>query len=443
MSRTTWSDHKDAQLRRTAVQLYRGGISAAEVARQLHHSRSWVCQWVHYRHHHPWTRFRSAPRASRHHPHQLSGKSERRIVRLRQLLMRHRQPRLRFASTGARTLQKEWGRRYPEPAPSLNTMQRVLQRHHLTPQAPTPCRRAYRPHPEATSPDAVHATDLITRWITGGEVVQTFNTVDISRNDAYSTSHATTTAATACAHLLQTGQQLGVPDVAQFANESALSGGNHPWGLGKVVRLGLYLGIDVLFILLGEADDNSPVETCNHLWAQRFWGLHHFTRRRDVSRVQRTLLAWFRSHSIAPRQPDPPEHMRLGAQVHTLASHDATDLPPRLPICAGHLHAVRRVSPEGGGRFLHQSWRVGTRYRGRYVWLTLETTRQRLSLWDQARVGAPWKRLKTVAAPLNEPVVAVPKRFARLRAARQPRGQSGASIDNGSKPAKLAAQPSP
>ena len=142
-----------------------------------------------------------------------------------------------------------------------------------------------------------------------------------------------------------------MPDVAQFDNESAFSGGHPPWGLGKVVRLCLSLGIDVLFIPLGEADYNSPVETFNHLWAQRFWGLHHFTRRRDGSRVQRPFLAWYRSHSIAPRQPDTPEHMRQGAQVHTLTSHDATDLPPRLPICAGHIHAVRRVSQRVGSAF--------------------------------------------------------------------------------------------
>jgi hypothetical protein len=354
--------------------------------------------------------------------------------------MRHRQPRLRFASGGARTIQKEWGRRYPEPAPSLSTLQRVLHRHHLTTQAPTPCRRAYRPHPEATYPDAVHATDIITRWITGGEVVQTFNTVDIYSNDAYSTSHATKTAAAACEHLLQTWQHLGVPDVAQFDNESAFSGGHHPWVLGQVVRLCLYLGIEVLFIPLGEADYNSPVETFNHLWAQRFWGLHHFTRRRDVSRVQRPFLAWYRSHYIAPRKPDTPERMRQGAQVHTLASHDAAGLPPRLPIGAGRVQAVRRVSPQGQVRFLNQTWRVGKRYRERYVWLTLETAHKRLSIWYQARAGAPWKRLKTVAAPLNESVVAVPKRFMPLHAARQPGNRDKPLVDNGSKPAKVAAQ---
>ena len=369
MSRNSRSDDKDAQLRRTAVKLYRSGTPATEVARRCHRSRSWVYKWVHYRVFHPWTRFRSTSRTPHHHPKQLSVNHQKRIVRLRQLLMRHRQPRLRFASVGARSIQKEWGRRYREPVPSLSTIQRVLKRHRLTTDKLRKRHHAYRPHPAATYPDAVHATDVITRWITGGEVVQTFNTVDVYSNDAYSTSHATKTATAACEHLLQTWQQLGVPDIAQFDNENTFSGGNHPWVLGKVVRLCLYMGIEVLFIPLGEADYNSPVETFNHLWAQRFWGRHPFTRRRDVLRVRRTFLAWYRSQYIAPRQPDTPERMRLGAQVHTLASRDATNLPPRLPICAGRVHAIRRVSPQGQVRFLNQTLQVGKRYRERYVWL--------------------------------------------------------------------------
>jgi hypothetical protein len=443
MSRNTRSDHKDAQLRRTAVKRYRAGIPAIEVARQLHRSRSWVYKWVHYRNQHPWTRFRSASRASLHHPNRLSAKSERRIIHLRQLLMRHRQPRLRFALVGARTIQKEWRRRYPEPSPSLRTIQRVLKHHHLTTQAPKPCHHAYRPHPDATYPNAVHATDIITRWITGGEVVQTFNTVDIYSNDVCSSSHATKTAAAAREHLLQTWQQLGVPDMAQFDNESSFSGGNHPWVLGQVVRLCLYMGIEVLFIPLGEADYNSPVETFNHLWAQQFWGRHHFKRRRDVSRVWRTFLTWYRSQYIAPRQPDTPERMRLGVRLHTLAPCEAIGLPKRLPICAGRVHAVRRVSSQGQVRFLNQTLRVGKRYCERYVWLTLETAHQRLSIWYQGRDRTPWKRIKTVAAPMSESVVAVPKRFARLHGARQPRARDQSVIDNGSKPAKIAAQRCP
>jgi hypothetical protein len=132
--------------------------------------------------------------------------------------------------------------------------------------------------------------------------------------------------------------------------------------------------------------------------------------------------------------------MRLGARVHTLASRDVTGLPHRLPICAGRVHAVRRVSQQGWVRFLNQSFRVGKRYRERYVWLTLETAQKRLSIWHQARAEAPWKQLKTVEAPLSEPVVAVPKRFARLHTARQLNTQRRPIVENGSEPAKIAGQ---
>lgn len=213
------SDQAEAQRRRTAVKMYRAGTSAPTIADKLHHSRSWVYKWVTYRAQHPWTRFRSRSRASHHHPNQISKVSEKRIIRLRRQLAPRAPRRLRFAPVGARSIQREWRKRYAETSPSLSTIQRVLHRNHLTSHASS--KRCYRPHPGAEAPNAVQATDLITRWIEGGEVVQTFNTVDIYSNDASSSSSATKTASDARQHLLKTWANLGVPDLAQFDNESA------------------------------------------------------------------------------------------------------------------------------------------------------------------------------------------------------------------------------
>lgn len=130
--------------------------------------------------------------------------------------------------------------------------------------------------------------------------------------------------------------------------------------------------------------------------------------------------------------------MRLGTQVHTRTPRDTMGLPPRFPLCAGRVHAVRRVSQAGRVRFLNQSFRLGKRYRERYVWLTLETTYKRLSMWYRGRAAAPWKRLKTIVVPLSEPVIAVPKRFACLHAKRQSRTQHRHIVDNSSKPANIA-----
>lgn len=414
MCHTTRSEQEAAQLRRRAVQMYRAGIAAADVARKLKRSRGWVYKWVNHQKQHPWTRFRSGSRAPHHRANRLPDVSARRIVRIRQQLMCNRPRRLRFAPVGARSIQSEWRKRCPkQEPPSLSTIQRVLQRKRLTNGAARPSRSRYRPHPPATYPNAVQATDIITRWITGGEVVQTFNTVDVYSNDTYSTTHSSKTIRQVCWHLLHTWQHLGVPDLAQFDNESAFSGGRHARVLSRVVRLCLYLGIEVLFTPLGEASYNWPVETFNNLWAQLFWSRHQFKRRQDVPRVQRAFLKWYRTDYIAPRQPDTPLQMRRGYQLRYLSARSAARLPNPLPLCAGQVHTVRRVSETGYVSFLNQPVRVGKRHHKRYVWLTLETACQRLTIWYQARAEADWQWLKEFEYPLAEPIVPVPERFAR------------------------------
>jgi len=411
MERMTRAEHRDAQRRRMAVRLYRAGMPVTAIAWKLKQSTSWIYKWVRYQVCHRWTRFRSASRVPQHRPTQTPEVVERRILRLRRQLVRHQPRRLRFAGIGARTIQHEYRKRYGA-APSQSTIQRILGHHHLGVHARRP-RARYRPHPAAEVPNAVQATDIITRWIYGGATVQTFNTVDLYSNDASSTTHADKTGAEARQHLLRTWKTLGMPALAQFDNEAAFSGGRHAQAISQVVRLCLYFGIPVLFTPLGEASYNWQVETFNELWADRVWNRHQFSRRGDVPRVQQAFLNWFRTGYIAPRQSDTPAHLREGHPIRRLPEACAASLPEHLPICAGLIHAVRRVTETGYTSFLNLPVRVGKRYAGRYVWLTLETAHQRLTVWYQARAGVEWRQLKELPFPLKEPVLPVPKQFTR------------------------------
>jgi len=411
MRRMTRAERADAQRRRTAVHLYRAGVPVTTIAQKLKQSIRWVYRWIQYHARHPWTRFRSASRAPQHRPTQTPEVVERRILRLRRQLVRHQPRGLRFAGIGARTIQHEYRKRYGA-APSLSTIQRILDHHHLVEHARRP-RARYRPHPAAESPNAVQATDIITRWIYGGSVVQTFNTVDIYSNDVCSTIHADKTGVEACQHLLETWKTLGIPTLAQFDNEAAFSGGRYAQSISPVVRLCLYFGISVLFTPLGEASYNWPVEIFNDLWAQRFWNRHQFSRRCDVPRAQRAFLNWYRTAYIAPRQSNTPAHLRQGYSIHRLPDRWVEQVPDPLPICAGLIHAVRRIDEKGYTRFLNVPIRVGKRYAGRYVWLTLETADQRLAVWYQPRADAEWRQLKELTFWLKEPVLPVPQRFAR------------------------------
>jgi len=414
MRATKRTDQSDARQRRLAVQLYRAGQSAQHIVQKLRRSRSWLYKWIDYRARHPWTRFRAGSRAPHQHPNRLPQVVTGRVLHLRRYLMQHKSPETRFMGVGARTIQGEYRKRHGPP-PSLSTIQRILNHHHCTTRT-SPRRKRYRPHPAAEYPNAVQATDIITRWITGGTVVQAFHTVDVYSNDVASTIHANKTDDDACQHLLKTWQILGIPDLAQFDNESAFSGGRYAHKISQVVRLCLYFGIPVLFTPIDEASYNWPAETFNALWAKQFWNRHHFSRRRDVPRVQRSFLNWYRTEYVAPRQSDTPAHLRRGHRIRRLSAHSATQIPDPLPICVGFIHAVRRVDDIGAVRFLNAPIRIGKRYAGRYVWLTLDTRHQRLTVWYQRAIEADWRLLKVRDYPLHETVQPVPQKFARLHA---------------------------
>jgi len=413
MAKAPRSEQLAAQQRRRAVRLYQGGTPVTVIAEKLKRSVSWVYKWIAYRAQHLWTRFRSGSRAPHQHPNQTALVVERRVVRLRRHLEQHTSPDARFAGVGARTIQHEYRKRYGPP-PSLSTVQRILNRNAcITPPHKRP---RYRPHPPAEYPNAIHATDIITRWITGGTVIQAFHTVDVYSNDVASTIRANKTAADACQHLLNTWKTLGIPDLAQFDNESAFSGGRYARQISQVVRLCLSFGIPVLFTPLNEADYNWPVETFNALWAKQFWNRHHFSRRGDVPRVQRSFLEWYRTEYVAPRQSDTPARLRRGHRIRRLPAPWADQIPDPLPLCAGQIHAVRRVDETGAVRFLNEPIPVGKRYAGRYVWLTLDTAQQQLSIWYQPRADADWRQLKVRDYPLEESALPVPKKFHCLHA---------------------------
>ncbi|NTU63668.1 MAG: helix-turn-helix domain-containing protein [Chloroflexi bacterium] len=406
---TQQTEATEADLRHQAVKLYRAGIPVDDIAALLGRSRRWVYHWVAYQRAHPHTHFRSASRAPHHHPNQISRQMRYRIVRLRAKQERQTKP------IGARTIRRELQKRRLKTDPSLSTIQRVLREHDLTHSTPNPD-RDYRPHPPATYPNAVQATDIVTRWLTGGAVVQTFTTVDHFTNAAYATTHPQKGHPSARAHLLKTWEILGIPDLVQLDNESVFSGGRYAQQFSAIVRLCLYVGCEVLFTPEYEADYNWPVETFNHFWAQQFWDKHHFESRWRIPPALSRFLAWYDTDYVAPRQADTPQHLRRGYQLHHLPARLARQIPEHLPICKGLIHAVRCVAATGAVKFLQQTFRIGKRYVGHYVWLTLDTAEQTLTAYYQRQAEAEWQTLKVWPYPLTEPVQPVLKQFRQLHA---------------------------
>jgi hypothetical protein len=90
-------------------------------------------------------------------------------------------------------------------------------------------------------------------------------------------------------------------------------------------------------------------------------------------------------------------------------------LPGHLPVTAGRLHFIRRVSPEGAIGFLGETWKVGKRFVGHYIWATVVTDTQRVEIYCRSSERATARLVKVFAYAIAEPVHNLRPEFHRHR----------------------------
>jgi hypothetical protein len=79
-------------------------------------------------------------------------------------------------------------------------------------------------------------------------------------------------------------------------------------------------------------------------------------------------------------------------------------LPAHLPITAGQLHSLRRVSGEGAIRFLGETWTGSRSLAHQYVRATVLTRDQRLEIYHHLAGHEAGRLVKQYPYGLPEPV---------------------------------------
>jgi Integrase core domain len=185
-------------------------------------------------------------------------------------------------------------------------------------------------------------------------------------------------------------KDLGRPTRVQFDNARELCG----WGvaaryLSRVIRLCLRFGVEPVFIPPGMPEHNGSVENFNG-WFQPRLFQRRFRRPGDLRRELARLQAAVNTQHVHPRLGGltPAQHRK---------SLRLAKLPPsfvvpsgRLPLSAGRVTFIRRVSPAGTVSVLSQSFRVGKRQKGLYLRLVIDTGRGRLTAYLNGRVLKRW-----------------------------------------------------
>lgn len=197
---------------------------------------------------------------------------------------------------------------------------------------------------------------------------------------------------------------MGIPEYNQVDNDGCFDGGHtHPYVIGHVARLALYVGTGLIFSPVYHPQSNGYVERFHQEYNRHVWDDTYLS---DIAAVREESDRFFALYC------DSSHHSALNGrtpqEVHGYRLPSGFTPPPgRLPLYEGRLHFIRQVQPAGTVSVLNVSWAVPNSEPLQGVWVTVElrTNGATLSIYDAAPDVPTRRCFVTYPFPLNEPVL--------------------------------------
>jgi transposase InsO family protein len=381
--------------RQRAISLRLAGQTVKQICSAVGRTEAWFHKW--------WRRYLEAgpeglydlTRANHHVSQRLAPELERTIVSIRRRLQAHATPATRYCLIGAPAIRAELKSLGIHPLPCERTVARVLERNGLTAPrvrlAPLLPRQEY-PGPQARASNELHEIDLVGPLYLKGRSHRYYiwTCKDVFDGAVCLRLVSSRRMDEVLWFLGECWKDLGRPEQVQVDNARELAG----WGpaartLSRVIRLCLRFGISPVFIPAGEPQYNGSVENFNG-WFQEPLLQRKFHRLGDLRRELARLQEAVNTQHVHPRLggKTPAQHRR-GLRLHKLPARFVVPTG-RLPLAAGRVLFIRRVSVAGTVTVLSQKFRVGKKHRGLYLRLVIDTGRGQLTAYLNGRVLKRW-----------------------------------------------------
>jgi transposase InsO family protein len=378
--------HNEFSNRQQAVRMRLAGEPILHICNALHRSPAWVRKW--------WQRYVASggeglfdlTRAPATLVNRISPQLERAILTVRRRLMAHATPETRYALMGAPTIREELRTLGYSNLPALRTIERVLQRAHLTSPRLRLARRlpdSTYPGPQAHDSNELHEVDLVgPRYLKGDKTKYYFAVCKDAFDQAvYAEFLKGNGIELLMPFLIRAWQQLGLPQYVQFDNGRAFYGwGRWPRSVNRLLRLVLRLGVHPVFIPEARPQRNGAVENFNG-WFQPLLLRRPFPFAAAVRHeLRRLLLTVNTQHVHQALGFKTVAQYRRGKRLRKLPANFTMDLND-IPVTAGKITFIRWVLPTGRIDVLGESVKVGRQRRFRYARVTLDTRRQLLKIY--------------------------------------------------------------
>jgi len=402
------TEQEQYEQRKTAIHLRRSGIAVGEIAEQLERSVSWVYKWWGRYQAEGWQGLRSRSRAPKHSPNQLSVSVKQAICQARSELEAEAAEGTGLHYIGAGAVRGRLQAKKVAPLPSTASIERVLHKAKMThPRQKQAEEKVDYPHLQPTLPGQLSQVDIVPHYLQGGQAIACFNAIDVVSRYPTGQAYERRRSLEASRFLVHVWQTIGLSQYTQVDNEGCFSGGfTHPGVLGKVVRLALYVGTELVFSPVHHPESNGFVERFHQDYNDHVW-LH--TRLLDRNQVQQQADRFFADYRLSPHHSALAGYCptELHDQPALLKLAPDFQLPQgKLPLTEGKVHFMRLVNPDRTVSVLNLTWSVPKAVPNQGVWVTLKLlpSGATLRVYDKAPDAQLRHCLAHHPFPLKEPV---------------------------------------
>ena len=348
-------------------------------------------------------------RTPKRNANKLDHKLETVIVQTREELVRRDKPETRYAYHGAVAIHQRLDQLGYRLKPHPSTINRVLKRNDLIdprqasvdPTEP----KVYCPDIRPDHPGQLHELDLVTpRYISGYGRVISVNRVDVFSSEANLDQFLSKAAESIIQFVINDWKEYAKPSFLKIDNESSFRGSlYHPRTFGKLTRFCLNFGVQMIFIPFSEPWRNPYVESFNGRFNDQVWlsqkirNLEHLKEESRCFRDQHNNYQRYKKDQFGKQQS-------RSFTLSRFPKRFAFDPSIELPITPGKIHFIRWVNEKGYISILNESFFVDKNLCCEYVWSTIDTAKQTLTMYYKASERAPRLQVKTIEYKLREPV---------------------------------------
>lgn len=395
--------------RKSAIHLLRAGQSVKAVATELGRTPRWVRKYRKRYQTEGWDGLKDRSRRPHRIARQTTEAHKKAIRETRSELEAEAVEGKGLKYIGGQAIRTRLKEKGIRPLPSISTIERVIRAAGMTRPYQRPKKPEIQyPHLKVEKPHTLIQVDIVPHYLKGGERVACFNAIDVASRYPTGEAYAQRRSKDAEEFLTRVWRELGVSKYTQVDNEGCFSGGfTHPHVLGKVVRIALQAGTELIFSPVHHPQSNGFVERFHqdydkHVWEDTYLG--------SIPEVRAQGQRFF---TLYRRRP----HRRLNEQtpetVHQIPGQLPLTLKPasmKRPLYEGQVHFIRKVLADNTISVLNVNWSVPSAKPDQGVWasLVIKTSGAKLIVFDAAPDVPTRKQLAIHHFKLSEQVLAHP-----------------------------------